>query len=293
MDIYVSPEGKDHWSGRLTSPDPSKNDGPFATLERARDEIRALKKAGKLPKDSVTVWLRGGTYLRDQTFELASEDSGTPDAPIIYRAYENEEARLMGGTEVKGFQPVTDPAVLDRLDESSRGKVMQVDLKAQGINDLGSMKRRGMSDPWAALEPAGLELFFRDRPMQLARYPNERWLTITGTPAGQHGGRFTCLDPRPRRWASLEDVWVYGYWTYDWADSYEKVKAINTDTGEIATVEPHGAHGYTVGKRFHFLNILEELDAPGEWYLDRGTGILYFYPPEPLEQGQVLVSLWS
>ena len=143
MDLYVSVEGNDSWFGRLPSSDVSKSDGPFATLERARDEIRRLKKVGKVPEEGVTVWLRGGNYVRDHTFELTSEDRGTTDVPIIYRAYENEEVRLLGGREVSGFQPVTDPTVLARLDESIRGKVMQVDLKAQGITDFGSMKRRG------------------------------------------------------------------------------------------------------------------------------------------------------
>ena len=147
MDIYVSGQGKDQWSGSVPSPDTIRNDGPFNTLERARDMVRTLKKEGNLPKSGVTVWLRGGHYYRENTFELTAEDSGTLDHPIIYRAYNNEKVHLLGGQEIEGFTEVTDPDVLGRLNESCRNKVMQVDLKAQGITDFVSLKQGGMSDP--------------------------------------------------------------------------------------------------------------------------------------------------
>jgi len=127
--------------------------------------------------------------------------------------------------------------------------------------------------------------------MRLARWPNDGWLKITGVPDGKDGGKFTYAAERPKRWANTDDVWVHGFWTWDWADSYEKVKSIDTEKHEIATYEPHGVYGYTAGKRFYFLNILEELNDPGEWYLDRGTGVLYFLPPAPVRDGQVFVSI--
>ena len=103
MDIYVSGQGKDEWSGSIPSPNPMKNDGPFKTLERAREKMRTLKKRGNLSERSVTVWLRGGHYYRETTFELTAEDSGTLDNPIIYRAYNNEKVHLLGGQEIEGF----------------------------------------------------------------------------------------------------------------------------------------------------------------------------------------------
>jgi hypothetical protein len=39
------------------------------------------------------------------------------------------------------------------------------------------------------------------------------------------------------------------------------------------------------------MNIPEEMDSPGEWYLDRATGILYFLPPSPVEAGRATVSV--
>src|SRR5438105_4927211 len=74
MNLYVAQDGSDGWSGRRAAPNRAKTDGPYATLERARDAIRALKKAGKLPEGGVTVWIRGGLYSRARTFALTAED---------------------------------------------------------------------------------------------------------------------------------------------------------------------------------------------------------------------------
>jgi hypothetical protein len=288
MNLYVSPNGNDSWSGRLASPNRTRTDGPFATLERARDAIRTLKRQGKLPEGGVTVWLRGGMYAQLTPLELTAEDGGTPQSPITYSAYRNEQVRLVGGKRVTGWQSVTDATVLRKLPSEARGKALVADLRAQGITDFGQMRRRGFGS--SAAVPAGLELFYEGKPMPLARYPNEGWLKIAATPAGQQGGRFTCEDPRLRRWTEAKDVWVHGYWTWDWADSYERVVSIDAEKGEIVTAEPHGVYGYTPGKRFRVLNLLEELDTPGEWYLDRETGLLYFYPPDD-GSGEAMVSL--
>jgi len=280
LDFYVSTTGSDKNSGT--------KEKPFATLERARDAVRSLKEAGPLPSGGLTIWVRGGQYVISKTFKLTSQDSGTKEAPVVYRACEGEEIRLTGGRVVSGFKPIDDPAVLSRIQEECRDNVLQVDLKAQGITDFGNITSRGFGRP---MRPAGLELFFQDRPMQLARWPNRGWARIAGVPAGKQGGKFTYDGDRPKRWVHSDDVWVHGYWTWDWAESYEKVKAIDTSKREIITHEPHGVYGYSVGKRYYALNILEELDEPGEWYLDRKTGVLYFWPPAPLDAATAHVSI--
>lgn len=288
VSFYVSPAGNDSWSGALPAPNAQRSDGPFKSLSRARDAIRILKQAGQLPDGVVTVYIRGGIYSLTKTFQLAAEDSGTDGAPIIYQAYKDEEVRLIGGKEVAGFAAIDDAAILRRIEKAYQDKILQTGLKAQGIRDFGELKPRGFGRP---IYIAGLELFFQDKPMRLARWPNRGWTKIAAVPAGKQGGRFTYEGDRPKRWAVKSNIWLHGYWTYDWADSYEKVKSINTRTQEIATHKPHGAYGYTAGKRYYALNILEELDEPGEWYLDRKSRILYFWPPAPLDEGKIFVSL--
>jgi hypothetical protein len=139
--------------------------------------------------------------------------------------------------------------------------------------------------------PSHLELFFNNEPMQLARWPNEGWALIADVPAGQDGGKFTYSGDRPTRWTEAKDIWLHGLWTWDWADSYVNVERVDTASKEIVTKEPHGVYGYTKDRRYYALNLLEELDQPGEWYLDRESGILYFWPPSRIEEGRAFVSL--
>lgn len=279
-DIYVSSNGNDG--------NPGTESKPFSTLERAKDAVRAMKQNGPLPAGGVTVWVGAGVYSIGSTLKLTDQDSGAEGSPVVYRAVDGEDVRLVGGAQIQGFKPVVDAAILQRLDPASRGKVLQTDLKAQGITDFGEMTPRGFG---RANRPAGLELFFDDKPMTLASWPNNGWTEITTVPGGPNGGKFGYDGDRPSRWKQSGDIWVHGYWTWPWADSFEHVKSIDTSSRTIETYPPHGIYGYSEHKRFRFLNVLEELDSPGEWYLDRESGILYFWPPEPISKGRVIVSI--
>jgi hypothetical protein len=282
VEFYVSTTGSDTNAGSQSQ--------PFATLERARDEARRLKQDGTLPKGGLTIWLQGGDYLRTNALQLSAADSGTPDAPIAWRASQGEPVRLLGGRKLAGFEPVTDPAILERLPENARGHVRQANLRALGISDFGKMSSRGFGRPQTA---AHCELFFGGRPMTLARWPNEgTFEKIAGVPESgatrdEHGGNIGKLEEgflysgdRPRQWKDISDLWVHGYWSWDWANSYERVASIDLEHRLIKTTAPYGLYGFRKGQRFHFLNVLEELDQPGEWFLDRKTGMLYFWPPD-------------
>ena len=278
--LYISPQGHDSAPGGKAS--------PLATLAGARDRLRILKRVGKVPKEGVTVWLRAGTYFQRETFALTAADDVSP-APVTYAAYSGEAVRLTGGWEVAGWKPVTDASILGRLDPAARGHVLQTDLKAQGITDYGQMTPRGFGSP---VTPAGLELFFADVPMTLARWPNVgQWAHIAGTTADQAAGHFAYAGDRPERWAKAEDAWVYGYWKFDWADSYTKITGINAEHHRVTTAPATDLLSYTLGHRWYALNLLEELDTPGEWYLDRRAGILYFWPPSDIHRGHPTVSL--
>ena len=282
-DFFVSPTGVDT--------NPGTKAKPFASLETARGAVRRLKAQGKLPRGGVTVWLRGGDYPRTNALELSAEDSGTPNAPIVWRAWKNETVRLLGGRKLNGFEPITDAAMLAHLDEKAKGKVVQLNLRSLGITNFGEMKSRGFGRPVAV---AHCELFFGGKPMTLARWPNEGEFTqIAGYPATQrdeHGGQlgaltngFTYPGDRPRRWQDTSDLWAHGYWAYDWANSYEKVASLNVELRLVKTAPPYGHYGFRKDQRVYFLNVLEELDQPGEWFLDRKAGVLYFWPPVDVE----------
>ena len=280
LTLYVSPQGRDAAPGTQTA--------PLATLAGARDRLRALKGAGRLPRAGATVWIRGGTYFQRDTFTLTAKDDLSP-APVTYAAYPHETVRLTGGREVTGWRRVTDAAILDRLEPAARGHVLQADLRTQGITDFGEMTPRGFAKP---VTPAGLELFFGGAPMTLARWPNAgQWAHVAGAAADQGADHFSYEGDRPARWAKAEDAWVYGYWQFDWADSYTKITGVEAATHQIRTAPAGDLMAYTPGHRWYALNLLEELDTSGEWYLDRGTGLLYFWPPSDIKKGRPMVSL--
>ena len=286
-ELYVAPQGNDQNPGTGTS--------PFATLERARDALRELKAQDGLPPGGVTVWLQGGIYHRTESFSLSEEDSGTAEAPIVYRGCPGEEPRLVGGVEITDFQPVTDPEVLKRLREHVHGQVLQADLTAQGITDLGELRPRGYTRPTV---PSALEVFFNGQPMRLARWPGHHYTWTTGLPGdsdiriiGQGEDGFLYHDDILKEWGPVEDLWVYGYWVYDWADGHEKVTSFDPETGHIQTEPPYAIYGYRTGMRFEFYNLLEELNLPGEYYVDRKRGRLYFLPPGEITPGSVWGSL--
>ena len=280
------------------APNAAHSDGPLGSLVAARDAIRRLKRSGPLPAGGVVVELAAGTYEIAGPLDLAAEDSGTAESPIEYRAAPGAEVRLLGGRIVKGWKPVIDPAVLGRLDPAARGQVLQADLKAQGISDLGTIKP---GPTWGQSEP-GLELFFRDEPMTLARWPNEGFVRIPAvlgpTPVDVRGtkgcreGLFAFEGDRPRRWVGEPDIMLEGFWFWDWADQRLRVQSIDTDKRMI-TLESKPEHhfGFRKGQWYYAYNLLSELDRPGQWYLDRQTGVLYFWPPGPIDAGRPTVSL--
>jgi hypothetical protein len=293
--FYVATNGNDNWTG--AAPQPTGSDGPFATLERARDVLRFYTQNGFLPPGGAVVEIRGGAYPLARSFDLTSSDTGTPQSPIVWRARQNEEVRIVGGRVLGGFARVTDSVVLARLDPTARGKVWQTDLRAQGVTNFAP-PQAGTS--WAQSDP-GLEFFFQDKPMTLARWPNEGYVKIVKalgpTPVNVRGtvgtveGIFSCAGDRPTRWTGEVDIMLHGFWFWDWADQRHKVLSIDTVSNIITVATPYHTYGYRDGQWFYAYNLLPEIDQPGEWYLDRQSGMLYFWPPAPIDQGRAMVSL--
>jgi hypothetical protein len=292
--FYVAADGKDSWSGLLAAPNARKTDGPFATLQRARNAVRQRTTDGF----RAGVRIRGGVYSLDRTLWLDATDSGTKEHPIVWSAYADESVRLIGGKVISGFHAINDPSVLKRIPGLMRNAILVTDLKSQGVKDYGVLPNR-------------LNLFFRGARMTVARYPNKGWLTIAavpqtggpilnqgdnkviknGLPAGRHCGVFQYGGERPSGWSARNDIWMHGYWVWDWRDGYQRVARFDTLAHMVYPAEPHHHYGYQQGQRYSFLNVLEELDVPGEWVLDEEQGLLYFWPPSSLRAGDVTVSL--
>ena len=292
--FFVAPNGNDS--------NPGNQERPFASLQAARDSIRKLKAGNGLPKGGVTVFVRGGLYRVVQTLELTDTDSGRADAPIVYCACANEAPRFTGGVQLRGFAPVTDSAILARLPKETQGRVVQLDLKRQGITDYGKIEARGYglsgypAHPW-------VDLYVNGRPMTLARWPNDGFVTIgtvhqgayegrNRTAASRAPGQFEYDGDRPTRWQRAEDIWLFGYWGHLWAGRSVPVAQIDTQRRRITTGQP-SSYGYRQGRPYYVFNLLEELDQPGEWYLDRQHGVLYLFPPVDLADATVELSVFS
>ncbi|HID23830.1 MAG TPA: hypothetical protein EYP14_15730, partial [Planctomycetaceae bacterium] len=283
---YVAPNGDDT--------QPGTRQRPFATLKRARDAIRQRKAqyGGRLPAGGAAVIVRGGVYRVRQTLSLTEADSGTAEAPIVYRAAPGERPVFTGGVVLTGLQPVRDPSVLRRLPETVRDRVRQIDLKRNGVTDLGTIQQRGYgfarypTHPW-------VDLYVDDQPLVLARWPNDGFVRVGRVfrgrfrgPDSRQPGEFAYEDERPNRWEPSDDLWMFGYWGHLWAGRGIKVQQIDRRNRRIRTV--HGtSYGFREGMPYYYFNVLEELDRPGEWYLDRRRGMAYLIPPEGHEDGRL------
>ena len=303
LKFFVSPTGNDSWSGKLSQPDKEQTDGPFATIDRAQRAVRQIIKEEKLPAKGITIYVREGNYYFSNSIELSEFDSGSKNKPIIWQAYPGEKVKLIGGMEISGFKKITDPKIVKRLNKNCVSNILQINLKQHGISDFGEITPKG---------GPGIEIFYQNKRMQIARYPNDNWLKIAdvpqhgkkrfhdglerekrydGVPVGRHYGRIKFTEDRPLSWSADNDIYLHGYWTWDWADAYQKLASIDKKNKEIIFAEPHHNYGYTKNQRYYFLNVLEELDQPGEWYLNKNTSDLYFYPPDKNSSTKIFVSI--
>jgi len=288
FDLYVAVAGDDANPGTLAQ--------PFATLERARDTVRDIRQRQGLPEGGVTVWLNRGTYERTKTFELEQRDSGEPGKPVVYRGRPGQTVRISGGRliPVNTFEPVRDEAVLKRLEPSARDRVLQCELRKAGIGRPGELDRGTLhSGPM-------LELFFNDRALPVSRWPTTGWATYGkvidkgSVPRWKEKpdrpGTLEYTGDRPERWVDADEVWLHGYYAFDWYDDVLKVKKLDTEARRITFTTPH-MYGLKPNGRYAAVNLVEEIDSPGEWALARDRGVLYLYPPGPMASARIAVSM--
>ena len=298
LKYYVSPFGSDE--------NPGGKEMPFASFHRAQLQVRTILNAGALPPFGVTIVLKEGTYALKTPLVFTERDSGRD---IVHNVNWTSDGKvtLIGGEEIPltAFSAVEDQKILDRLSETARPFVQQVDLKAFGIKDFETM-----GDVTHGAAPFG-EVFFRGRPMTLARWPNDGWATTTaiaerGGKAGDADAKNGVFEYDPQavpadRWKVEDGVWLQGFWSLDWYDEIIRVRAVDTDKKRVELCSAKSRYGLGAGvrsdalqRRFRVLNCLEELDAEGEWFVDVATGILYCWLPplhkDELETGSVIYS---
>ncbi len=309
--LYVSPNGSDKNTGSA--------DKPFATVARAVEAVRNIIKQGLTAP--VTVYFHKGDYSVS-CIELTKEDSGSEQFPITYCAYGDGEVMFNSGVslDMSKFKPVEGEAK-SRLKECAKDKVFVYDLKADGIKkeQVGPVYAFG-SHNTAGRYPGDTvgknsELFWDDKRMTLARYPNEGFLQIKDVadwgecirlsrdgewnPYWQdvtkplRGGTIVVDDETAeemKTWKTPETAWAFGYFFVDWGDAATPVDWINLQdkTVKMKFTSPYG---YREGGEYFLFNVLEELDAPGEYFIDRDELLIYVYPPAKIEDSSAMLSL--
>jgi hypothetical protein len=258
MEIYVATDGNDAWSGALAAPNADRSDGPFATLQRAQQAARRWKSSGP-----VHVLVRGGTYFLTHPLQFEPEDSGTRARPVLYSAYPGERPVLSGGRLIKGWKQGPNGLWQAQLDEVRSG-----DWYFQQLFVNGTRRLRARAPNAGYYRIAG---FLPGEPIQNAKpYARDRFVFHPGE-----------LEP----WEPLNDVSIV--LMHSWETSIHRIAGIDTDRNIVQFTAPM-KEWWSLGlweeaQRYYVENALALLDQPGEWHLNRTTGLLS-YMPLPGEQ---------
>jgi hypothetical protein len=257
-------------------------ESPFKTIGKAKDHVRTLDKTDG---DSIFVEIGAGTYTLTESLMFDVQDSGTAGSPITYRAMDGEEVIIIGGATIGGWAAVTDNAILDRLKPDAKTSVRVASL---GSLDMGILVRRGLFVPGGY---AAMELFYKNEPMTLARYPNTGFMTISSLDTLTF--TFTPAENNVELWMQESDPQAMGYWQFNWAEEYTAVTQFqDLDSSVSGTIGITPVFGIVSGSRFYLLNMLCELDSPGEFYIDRDNAKIYFWPPGELsDPADIVVSV--
>ena len=288
-DYYVSPDGDDANDGSESA--------PFATPEKAAATLRALRDTGST--DSVTFHIKPGEYaVRNIHFE-GTDGGATLDDPVVFKKDGDGEVIFNAGRTIgrDAFSPVTDDAMLARFTEEAAAHILVCDLAAAGLtkDDIGPVYAVGCGIRPTSDDYVGttVGVYWGDTFLNMARYPNtanqfeeESFMyleegAVLDPGDSTHGGTLR-LDEEAAthvdRWATTEGTWVYDYFDFNWSQEESPISGYDPETKAISLLFP--ANAYKAGNEFYLFNAPEELDFPGEYWIDRDNLKLYVYPTE-------------
>lgn len=266
--IVVSPTGNDKASGNVAHP--------------LKTVAAALDKAKRLNYDiPVEIKLRKGCYELDTTLEITRNN-------VKLTAFENEQVSISGGRKLAArmLKKVKDVAALERLQPEFRQNIRVVDFGKFGIPFEG-LHATGFGRP---TQSAWTEMYINGKPLRIARWPNDSTIAIKKvyeSGISKNGEKadypvFGYEEDHLNRWKKVTDLWISGYFAHGYADDMIRVEAIDTLQKKIHTAQ-HTLYGFMSGKpwrRWMALNLLEELDVPGEFVLDAENRKMYVFMPQ-------------
>ncbi len=253
MGIFVAPSGSDDAPGTF--------DAPFKTLERARDAVRAMNSD---MSDDIFVFLRGGRYEVSSTIEFGPEDSGTNGYQVIYEAYGDERPLLTGSVSVDGWTPHEGGIFKAALSRSTKLRNLYVnDARARMASK--TVQARGGEGTYSVT--AG----------------QADWAWESGSESD--GVRYPASDV-PTIAQNQDDLEIVNGTT--WNENIACVREVTTtgDSRALLLQQPYGAiaqlpgwgAGFSTTGAHTLFNAFEFLDEPGEFYFDKTSGTLYYYP---------------
>ena len=138
--FYVSPDGSDNSDGSVGS--------PFATLEKARDEVRKIN--GSMSGD-IIVYLRGGDYRITKPVEFDTRDSGNGGFTVRYEAYNGETPVINGAQKVTGWKKYNDKLWSAPLDRDIKLRNLYVNDKRADMGSVQVQAKGGYGDYYVVL----------------------------------------------------------------------------------------------------------------------------------------------
>ncbi len=254
--FFVSLQGDDTWSGKLESRLPDEGEGPFRSLEAARDAVRKLSRRQR-QKQAIEICLLPGTHIRQAPLLLETQDSGTAKAPIVYRAWTDEPTVISGGKEVHKWNKTQlngHPVLVADLSKLPEGYTPFEQLWVNGHRAIQARTpNRGY------LQIPAVPKVEQDPTAERRAKTN----TFAYAPADEH-----YLEGVQEGVAVIFNKWLEYHMPLDRVDR-ENNKIICTKQSDRALEIDD--HYYLEGGR-------AMLDQPGEWFLDRHAQKLYYYP---------------
>jgi len=286
--LYVASSGDDKNPGTMQK--------PFATIHRAKSAVRTLKK---VTDEAITIYLKQGTYYQAEPLVFGPEDSGCKNAPITYKAYNNEDVTISGGIKLDcKWRPYKDGIMVCDLPEAKAGKLDFTQLFVNGKRqhrarfpdyDDSAIGWRGWS---GYTYPLGEIEDDVPNPNPL---PNDD-MTYSGT--ASRGIVYNPATFTKKKWAKPEEAVIQILQGPHWGNLQWQIKFIDYDKHfiwfghgghQIGAKWTAGALRVDDGSQYYIENVFEELDAPGEWYNKKKKGILYYMPLKDLDLKNVLV----
>ena len=257
--IYLRPEEKSVRNGNTLRTTTSLSEA----VEFAEDTV---KEYGK--QYPVHIFVHGGNYYFDETITLDKEVFSGKNTVFSISDFGDGEVIFTGAKEIneENFKMVEDAEELARLPKAARYKVAKLDLTKENIEKL---EKNTEAFPF---------IYLNDIEQIQSRWPNDEWAKVKSI----EGKTFGYEGENPGRWNQANDIRINGFFSADYFYMSSEVISVNAEKQTITLSDNQFTAGRT-GARWYAANLLEEIDMPGEYFVDRDEMMLYFYPPYSLK----------